>query len=129
MRGRLGGDKTDVKQITILNRTIEWRENQLVYKADAKHVKTIVEGMGLQAESKSVCSPIEAAAESDAEECELSKEEVKMFRQLAMTANYLAMDRIDIQFAVNTICRGMSKPSEVGVQRLKRLARYLCGGA
>ena len=58
---------------------------------------------------------------------ELSRCEAKDFRRLGMTANYLAMDRPDIQFAVNQICREMSIPKVTGLKKLKKLARYLRG--
>ncbi len=49
------------------------------------------------------------------------------YRSLAARANYLASDRMDIQFAVNEICRSMSGPTVGDRRRLKRLARYLVG--
>ena len=127
IRGRIGDDKRDAKEITILNRTIEWREDRLVYKADTKHAKTIIHGIGLQETSKSVCSPAEVSGNDDEDDCKLDNEEEIIFRKLAMTANYLAMDRPDIQYAVGRICRGMPRPSGSGRRRLKRLARYLVG--
>ena len=42
-------------------------------------------------------------------------------------ANYLAMDRPEIQFATKECARSMSKPTIKGARRLKRLRRYLKG--
>ena len=47
------------------------------------------------------------------------------FRGLAARANYLATDRPDCQYASKEICRWMQTPTELGLQALKRLAKYL----
>ena len=47
------------------------------------------------------------------------------FRGLAARASYLSLDRPDIQFATKEICRELAKPTERGMQKMKRLARYL----
>lgn len=51
--------------------------------------------------------------------------EAREYRQLAARANYLALDRADIQFAVKEICRGMAAPTVGDKKKLKRLVRYL----
>ena len=50
-----------------------------------------------------------------------------MFRGIAARANYLAAGRPDCQFAAKEICRWMSAPTELALQALKRLCRYLVG--
>ena len=40
-------------------------------------------------------------------------------------ANYLSLDRIDLQFASKEACRQMSNPRVSGEARIKRNARYL----
>ena len=52
--------------------------------------------------------------------------EAKVFRALAARANYLAADRLDIQFAAKEVCRDMAKPRRSSMTKMKRLARYLC---
>ena len=47
------------------------------------------------------------------------------FRGLAARANFLAVDRPDIIYAAKEICRFIAKPSELALQALKRLGRYL----
>ena len=49
------------------------------------------------------------------------------YRALAARSNYLAADRMDIQFAVKEMCRGMSAPTFGDRRKLKRLGRYLKG--
>jgi hypothetical protein len=41
--------------------------------------------------------------------------------------NYLGQDRSDIQFGVKMICQGMSRPTEGGKAKIKRVVRYLVG--
>ena len=52
---------------------------------------------------------------------------VTKYRALAARANYLALDRIDIQYAVKECCRGMANPERRHWERLKRIGRYLVG--
>ena len=110
--------------MTILNRKVSWDGTKIIYTADDKHAKVIVEEMGLKSDSKGLTSPI-VKEEDNAEVEELSRDEAKHFRRVAARANYLGQDRPDIQCAVKEICREMSRPTTKGSGRLKRLARYL----
>ena len=58
-------------------------------------------------------------------EVELGPNVATEFRGLAARANYLSLDRPDIQFATKEICREMAKPTERGMLTMKRLAGYL----
>ena len=57
----------------------------------------------------------------------LSGREATGFRALAARANYLALDRPDIQYSVKEICRGVANPARADLLKLRRLARYLVG--
>ena len=59
------------------------------------------------------------------EDVELSPEVSTEFRGLAARANYLSLDRVDIQYATKEICRDMAVPKESSMVKMKRLARYL----
>jgi hypothetical protein len=50
-----------------------------------------------------------------------------MYRALAARCNYLSQDRPDIAFSSKELCREFSIPNKASFQKLKRLARYLCG--
>ena len=58
-------------------------------------------------------------------EVELEPRVATEFRGLAARANYLSLDRPDIQSDTKEICGEMAKPTERGMQKMKRLARYL----
>ena len=49
------------------------------------------------------------------------------FRGAAARGNYLAADRLDVQFGSKEVCRWMSKPSVHAWKALKRVCRYLVG--
>ena len=134
IRGILGPDRQDAKELRILNRIVRWTHEGIEYEADQRHAEIIVKEMGLETAS-SVNSPgikdtsagKVICGSTQHSERELSPEFATKYRQLGARANYLATDRIDISFAAKEICRDMSKPTEGSWARLKRLARYLRG--
>ena len=67
LRGVLGDDPWDVKEMTILNRKVTWDGEKIVRRADDKHAKIIIEEMGLDMKSKGLSSPI-VKEEDDQEE-------------------------------------------------------------
>ena len=126
-RGVLGPEPLDDKEITILNRKLVWRDGLLTYEADPRIVETILKAMGLEDGSKTLDSPIvvESSREAAEEDEELSKDEATKFRSTAALANYLALDRPDLQVAVSVLCQKMASPTRKSWMKLKRVARYL----
>jgi hypothetical protein len=55
------------------------------------------------------------------------RSKVAGYRRMAARGNYLGADRVDIQYAVKEVCRGMAKPTVGHKRKLKRLVRYLRG--
>ena len=49
----------------------------------------------------------------------------RKYRAIAARANYLAQDRVDIQFAAKEISRFLSKPEPEDWRKAKRLGRRL----
>ena len=49
---------------------------------------------------------------NDEEETELLPQDARRFRSIAARCNFLAADRIDIQFVCKEVCRRMSVPCE-----------------
>ena len=135
VRGVLGDEVGDDKEVTILNRSIRCDGSDLIYKADSKHAQVIMEELGVKEGDKALSMPcakdgvdgpgILPWEEKRGLEEELEDKETTPFRKAAATGNYLGADRPDIQFAVNRICRGMAKPTVQGWIKLRRLARYL----
>ena len=57
----------------------------------------------------------------------LEHEYAHKFRRIIARANFLAQDRMDIQYSVKEAARGMAKPRQSHWDKLLRLAKYLKG--
>ena len=110
----------------VLNRVVRITEEGWEYEADQRHGELIVATLNMS-EAKGVTSPGEDPKPwREEEEAELlGPAQAKEYRTLAARANYLALDRPDIQYAVKECCRGMAAPVVGDRRKLKRLARYL----
>jgi hypothetical protein len=127
LRGILGPDIHDEKEMVILNRIIRWTSESLEYEPDPRHVEIIIDELDLRG-SKSVGTPgTKNNNESEKEEEPLEIEFHTKYRALVARANYLAQDRCDIQYAVKELARKMSSPTKADWVSLKRLGRYLVG--
>ena len=96
------------------------------------HVRRILEDMGLETGSKGLEAPVvkeRAEEHSEEDEEEMNKEEASRSRAIAARANYLGIDRPDLQYAVKEACRSMAAPKQGCWAKLKRLARYLLNPA
>ena len=58
---------------------------------------------------------------------ELDSEAATMYRALSARILYLSMDRPEIAFAAKELCRHFAHPTRIGVEALKRAARFLVG--
>ena len=126
--GRLGPGRNDSKEILVLNRAIRWTESGLEYEADPRQAERLLEGLGLDDKCNSTATPgLRALVEQLVDDKAVPVNEVTGFRGQAARANYLAADRIDLQFAAKEVCRYMSAPTETSVAAMKRLGRYLLG--
>jgi hypothetical protein len=126
VRGKMTGFQDSAETMTILNRHISWKNGEFTYEADPRHAQEICEHLQLEPWSKGL--DVAAAREEDADQDddrELEPDEAREFRSIAARANYLAMDRLDIQFASKEICRDMSAPTSKSQRKLKRLGRFL----
>ena len=56
---------------------------------------------------------------------ELEQEEATKYRAIAARLNYLAVDRVDLQYSVKEAARHMSKPTQKDWQKLIKIGRYL----
>jgi hypothetical protein len=126
MRGILGPDPQDDKELSILNRKICWKQDEVTFQADGKHVEKMLEDMNMQ-ECKASSIPGVKEAIQDNDDEELGWQDSRTFRSVVARANYLAQDRPDIRFSVKELCRCMSKPSQRAWKGLKKLCRYLKG--
>ena len=116
-------------QVQFLNRVISWESKGIRYEAGPRHSEIIVNQLGLNKSSKSVGTPgIPAAAprsENDEENPLLPPTEASAYRGLAARANFLSLDRFDLQYASKELSRYMAKPRVGDWELLVRFGRYL----
>ena len=117
--------------VRILNRIIQWTSDGISYEADQRHAEILIDELGL-AGARGVTTPGsrddvgKAAVENEKQQGEkLSPGETTKFRALCARLNYLALDRIDIQYASKEASRRMSAPQAGDWLLLKRIGRYL----
>ena len=117
-------------EIRVFNRTIRWTDAGLEYEPDQRHAELIIEQMGM-ANCKPVSTPTCAEAEYNEnlrlESGLLSEREATLYRAIAARLNYLAQDRVDVQFAAKDSAKHMSRPAAMDWLKLKRVARYPAG--
>jgi hypothetical protein len=133
VRGRLGPDAKDKKEIIILGRIVRWEPWGISYRADPKHRKLIAEYFGLDANSRKLTTNgskdegISTTSRGNIHylEEELGNDEKTSFRAVAARLNYLAADCPDVQFPAKEVCRNMANPTIGAFRKLKKAARYL----
>ena len=124
-RGRLGPAPEDDKSIRVLNRIFEWCEDGIRIEPDQRHAEIITKLMGVD-QGNSVSSPgVKQELDEDGEEDLLEPREQTKYRAVAARANYLAQDRSDLQYSVKECSRHQANPNREGLEKIKRLARYL----
>lgn len=133
VRGVLGWDDGDLREVTLLNSIVRLTETEagvpcLQWEADARHVEIVLAQLKLGTDkgSKAVTSPgIKRAAEELTNSPTLGAAETALFRSVCMRINYLAMDRIDLLFAAKEAARWMSKPTQIAMEMVKWIGRYM----
>ncbi len=136
----IGPENDDEKSVRVLNRLITWRPGKgIEYEADPRHAQILVKEL---ASGKAVSTPatredhedenkkmtdVKKKKEQQNVKKEAKDEEVEgtRFRGLAARANFLAADRMDIQYSVKEACRGMANPTKTDWSKLVRIAKYL----
>ena len=91
-------------------------------EADQRHIELILKQMGLTKCKGSDVVGVQAYHEDG---IKMSPAEAKQFRSVAARCNFLAADRIDIQFACKEVCGIMAVPCTADWAMLKKIARYL----
>ena len=127
----LGPGRDDAKESRALNRVIRWTEDQgeavIEYEADPRQAEKLVKECGLEGAKPMGTPGVKAGFQELEQDASLPQRHHTAFRGAAARGNYLAADRVDVQFATKEVCRSMSAPSEHGWKSLKRIARFLAG--
>ena len=129
VRGILGPDPGDDKEVTILGRVVRWKDDGIYLEADPRHAEAIIEEMGVEFGNSVLTPGLRYDDEEDPNQAEniRDREHDTQFRRLVAKANFLALDRADIAFTVKELTRFMTAPTPAAWTLLKRLARYLRG--
>ena len=123
----IGSEPGDQKELPILNRTMRWCKDGLVFAANLRHSREVVNELGLS-KSKPVSSP--AASDSvtrckDDESKPLDEEQKRLYQRIIARLNYLAHDRLDMKYATSCLASAVSSPSIGDMRAAKRVGRYL----
>ena len=128
VRGLLGPENKDMKEIVILRRVVRWTADGVEFEADPKHRKVLmnhfefeegVEGATMNGDKD--------RKEEEGDEEDMEREEAKTFRGLAARMNYLAQDSPDLQYPAKEVSREMARPKRGAWRRLKKVVKYVAG--
>ena len=89
----------------ILNWVLEWINEGIAIEAEHRHVGLILQEMGMQSCKE---SEVLGPPPNPTDEILLTGTDITQFRSLAARRNFLASDRVDIQFACKEIGRRMT---------------------
>ena len=106
---------------------MSWTPEGLTYEGDPRQHEKLIAELGLEGAKPVATTVVRSSASAIAEDKPLDTRKLTHFRGLAARSNYLAADRPDCAFAAKEVCRWMSSPTELGLQDLKRMARFLVG--
>ena len=124
----LSAGPKDASEIIMLNRRVQWTEAGIRTSPDPRHVKDIIEELGLEG-AKPADTPmiVSQSSKKDSDSRVLSMRDATLYRRLVAKLNYLAMDRPDIRYAASTMGSQASSPKDADMVRLKRVGRFLIG--
>ena len=106
---------------------MRWCKDHIEYDADPRQVERLVAECGLEGANSMVTPSVKVTfSEHEVDEA-LPPHLHTAFRGAAARANYLAADRIDIQYSCKEVCRWMAKPTLQAWGALKRSCRFLNG--
>ena len=111
-----------------MNRLLTWDASGLHYESGPRHVEIIIRDMSDEiARGPAITSPgtKRKPTENPEDDPALSPSMATRYRRLVARANFLALDRCDILFAVKELCRGMASPKQSSRHALIRLAKFL----
>ena len=117
----------DQKELRILIRTLRWCKDGLVFAANLRHGREVVDELGLS-KSKPVSSPATGDGGTRCQSDELKPlddEGKRLYQRIVAKLNYLAHDLLDLKYATSCLARAVSSPSPGDMQTATRVGRYL----
>ena len=94
-----------------------------MYEADQRHVEIILRDLGLTGKVTTIPIPYEKRITVEIENPapDLEGSAATLYRATVARANYLSQGRSDMRYAVEELCRHMSKPTERDMEKIKKL--------
>ena len=112
----------------LLKRQLLWGPAGFGWLPDPRHVARAAEALGLTTAKP---APTPAVRDSEAAtpdgEDELDEKAAYTYRSVNGRLLYLSADRLDLQYGIKETSRGMSRPLQRDLVRLRRLVRYALG--
>ena len=116
----------DAKEGRVLNKVIRWLDDRIQYEADPRQVERLVAECGLEGANGVATPGVKPTFKELEQDQPLHSHLNSAFRGAAARGNYLAADRLDLQFACKEVCRWMASPTQHAWTALKRICRFLC---
>ena len=116
-----------MKELRILNRTLRWCKDGLVFPANLRHGREVVDELGLS-KSKPVSSPVTGDSVTRCQDDEfkpLDEDKKRLYQRIVAKLNYLAHDRLDLKYATSCLASAVSSPCIGDMRVAKRVGRYL----
>lgn len=105
VRAMLGHGERGDRAIVILGRQTRWFKYQVEVKEDERLSKTIRSDTGIKGESTELSAPAKRAEGHEGDEgVELERKEAYEYKGSTARANYMGLDKPDVQFAVKETC-------------------------
>jgi len=126
VRGVLGPEPSDDKEVVILGRTVRWKSWGIEWEADVKHRRLLMEKFGYGVNTKALnCNGDNATHDDDEEEATLlNKAESTEFRSAAARLNFLSQDSPDLMYPAKEVSQEMANPVLGSWKRLKKASRF-----
>ena len=100
------------------------------YESDQRHADLIIQQAGIgdcKAVSTPNCTDAEYEETKRLERGALQTNEAIDYRSIAARFNFLARDRLDVQYVAEDIAKHMAKPMVLDCVKIRRVARYMVG--
>ena len=112
--GALVRDLQILKRLPFLHRIIRYDrvKDVLTFQAGPKHAKMLIEAMGFNERSNGVITPGVKVKDTEESRTALGADAAAHYRSNCMRLGYLALDRVDIQFAAKECAKGMGTPKK-----------------
>ena len=122
---RICPGKEDGKEAFIPNRTLRWTDCGFKYEADPRQGEKLVAEFWLEGFRRVGTPGVKQTFEMVEKDQPLGVEKHAAFKGIVASGNCLSVGKPETQYASKEICKWMSSPSNLGVQALRRLGRFL----